>query len=334
MSKLNLLVGDYMVVNLNLPQLKEGENHICSCVGERMEKFFREEQEKLATTGSAFDGLFVTFKITNEGRIMEPIIDEYRFHCENFLSKIDFHPTAKILKYPKSVPRSNNQLQYILKRAEDLAKQIGGSNMKMIYNSLLVSVPVGENQDWHFDVHDSHAPDFPVLAMIIALKPGTMIEAKINGNVIKIDIPVGSALAFDGKNLLHRGLAYQETNTRIYLKFAVKNLTSTQSGDAEVAPLLTCSYCRQQFSGEMRMHHERCYDYVLSCGDMTPERVRNFIARVIQNERKIKKKYYKAKAQDKRKSEDSTEHQNVSSTEHQNVSSNQSTESKKMKTKK
>lgn len=126
MDKLNLLPGDYMVVNLNIPHLKDGENHICNLVGDRMEKFYQKEQKKLDTTGSLFNGLFVSFEKANDGRIMEPVIDEYRFHCENFLTKIDYRPNGNLTKYPQSVPRKNNQLQYILKGAEDLAKKMGG----------------------------------------------------------------------------------------------------------------------------------------------------------------------------------------------------------------
>jgi hypothetical protein len=295
-----------MVVNLHIPQLKDREKQICDLVGDRMVAFYKEEKEKLNTTGSLFAGLFVAFKKTDNGRILEPVIDEHRFHCENFLAEIKYRPNGNLAKFPRSVPNKNSQLQYILQGAEDLAQQIGGKEMKMIYNSLIVSEPFGKNQAWHFDVHDSHAPDFPVLAMIISLNTGTTVEAKINGHIVEIDIPVGSALAFDGKNFLHRGLSYPEINSRIYLKFSTKTLVSTSSGEAEVAPLLCCSGCNQQVEGTMKSHQERCYEYLVSAG-MSPDGAIKFIANVTKTRSDRNKRHYnksksctKAKVQKKK----------------------------------
>lgn len=291
-----------MVVDLNIPQPKRSDRQICELVSDRMEEFYLREKENLSTTtGSLFDGLFLTFDTKNDTTHMEPVIDEYRFHCEDLLRKIGYRQSISLSKHPRIVPSEDKQLQYILSSAENLAKLIGGEEMKLVYNSLLVSEPYGENQAWHFDVHDNHAPDFPVLAMIISLKPGTKIEAKIDNNVIEIPIQRGSALAFDAKTFQHRGVSYSELNTRIYLKFAVKPLVSTVSGDAEVAPLPTCSGCKKQVAINMTRHRNLCYDYVLAASsNMTEERARNFVEKNREDERaKNRKSYHKNKKQRK-----------------------------------
>lgn len=85
-----------MVVNLNIPHLEERDHQICNLVSDRMEEFYEEEKKKLDTSGSVFDGLFVEFENAKDRRIMEPVIDEYRFHCEDFLMKIDYHPNGNL----------------------------------------------------------------------------------------------------------------------------------------------------------------------------------------------------------------------------------------------
>ena len=88
MNKLNLLSSDYMVVNLHIPQLKDREKQICDLVGDRMVAFYKEEKEKLNTTGSLFAGLFVSFKKTDNVEFLNQSLTSTDFIVKTFLQRL------------------------------------------------------------------------------------------------------------------------------------------------------------------------------------------------------------------------------------------------------
>ena len=294
-----------MLVGLNLPQLNERETPICQVINDRLESFYLEEKGKLNTEGSAFSGLFVEFDRNVDEATLEPVVDDHRFHCENFLNVLEFERNKNLSKNPRRLRWKNNYIQYVLEGAEDIARQIGGDEMNIVYNSLLVSEAGGKEQVWHYDVHDNHAPDFPVIAMIISVKEGTTVDAKIFSRVRKIEIPVGYALVFDAKNFLHRGVAYSDLNTRIYLKFASREMVGTRSGEAEVAPLPVCSACGKQIKIEMDRHVKFCIPSVMKkYGFMDEARAQRLIKGQIDSERKKSKRYYNRACKGKKKRSD------------------------------
>ena len=67
---------------------------------------------------------------------------------------------------------------------------IGGGDMKLIYNSLLVSILGGGPQSWHKDVLDEQSPNSPVFTMIISMQDDTRIDIQIKGKRIPEVVPL------------------------------------------------------------------------------------------------------------------------------------------------
>ena len=250
----------YALISLNLPRIEESKLQIHDALFNNLfshyTKFGQGEHSK------KYKSIFQGFE--NINGIKEPIPDPNRFHCEELLDVFKYRPLkTPLAKQLTNAPtKTKKLLQYVMKGAGDIAKMIGGADMKVIYSSLLVSLPGGGNQAFHEDVHEELAKEKKVYAMIISLADSTRVDVDIGkGKERSVAIPAGYAMIFDAKNLTHRGVGYNEVNLRIYLKFAVDELSETGSGESEVVPQEVCLGCNKRISVKSKTHGEKCEKY-------------------------------------------------------------------------
>lgn len=127
--ELNLLQDEYVVVKLNIPHLDGNQVQLCKLMHNKMKNFYLAEKEKLdRMEGSSFSPLFLGYNRNQDQ--LEPILDEFRFHCENILENLDYTPSITLRKDPPMVMSENNEMQYIMDAAKDITVLLGGKGMK------------------------------------------------------------------------------------------------------------------------------------------------------------------------------------------------------------
>ena len=148
----------YAVICLNLPPVKQSKFQIYDVLFNNLFRHYTQFGQGGHPT--IYKSIFQGFENGKDIKgIKEPIPDPNRFHCEDLVGVFKYRqsktPLPKtLLKAPTTTKRL---LQYVMKGAEDIAKMIGGEDMKVIYSSLLVSKPGGVNQAFHEDVHEELA---------------------------------------------------------------------------------------------------------------------------------------------------------------------------------
>ena len=124
-----LLKEKYAVIGLNIPHVDGSKKQICEAFHDKMFNFGWNTKKK-----PKYMPLFQKYSIKETNGARDPISDPKRFHCENLLSVLKYRPLKSLPKIPKALPSSmNQQLQYIIEASTDIAKMVGGGDMKLIY---------------------------------------------------------------------------------------------------------------------------------------------------------------------------------------------------------
>lgn len=287
----------YAVIRLNIPTiggnkkpLGGNKKQVCELYHDWLYKKSCKDGNKLLLRP-----LFKQFSLGKGGKNREPISDKYRHHCEGYLKKIQYEASQDLPQILKSPPPCKKQLEHIIERAKDIGKMIGGEDMNLIYDSLLVSEPGGGNQSWHEDVLEEQSKGNAVFAMIVSMHDDTVVDIQtIDGKTIAVPILSGYVMIFDAKTLVHRGVGYKNWNARFYLKFSKHELRETESGEAEVVPLPTCRDCKMDVT-DLHEHHKVCNPYIMKIMGWTAKHTTEFLEKSEKRQNKKWIKYNKGK---------------------------------------